>query len=203
MEPGLGCASSPLCSRGDPRAPLLRAAVRGSPGSREGKLWARCAQNYTANSRLRLGVLLAAAPWEEPGGPASPDGDRGARTRSTHPAGAAGGRVAGVRAADGRGGSPELQFTRRTAPGWPVRPGPCTAAAEPRRDLPRRGERGEGAPRPRPALALRLSRCFSGAEVTLLPRAPATCRTPFFVFPSRLPALLSSPSRSPFPTNPS
>lgn len=78
-------------------------------------------------------------------------------------------------------------------------PQPATARA---RAEAQTGRGREGAPLVLSALTLMPSRCFSGAEVTLLPRAPATCRTPFFVFPSRLPALRSSPGRSSFPTNP-
>ena len=143
-----------------------------------------------ANAGLPVGVLWAAGPRKVPGGPAPPDGD----TR-THPAGAAGGLVAGLWAADGppnRPGSPELKFTPRTAP-W-------LATAVQRAEA-RTGRGREGAPPAPSAPALTRSRCLSDAEVTLLPRAPATCRTPFFVFPPASPArLLSLPL--PLPNKP-
>lgn len=47
---------------------------------------------------------------------------QGQRRVGTHPAGAAGGRAAGLWAADGPSESPELQFMPRTAPGRPMRP---------------------------------------------------------------------------------
>lgn len=116
----------------------------------------------------------------------------GVHTR-THPAGAAGGLVAGLWTADG---PPPGAQSSNLRPGQP----PWLATAVQRAEA-RTGRGREGAPPAPSALALTTSRCFSGAEVTLLPRAPATCRTPFFVFPpASPPRLLSLPL--PLPNKP-
>lgn len=101
--------------------------------------------------------------------------------------------MAGLWTADG---PPPGAQSSNLRPGQP----PWLATAVQRAEA-RTGRGREGAPPAPSALALTTSRCFSGAEVTLLPRAPATCRTPFFVFPpASPPRLLSLPL--PLPNKP-